>query len=165
MAQPPIPSIREVLLVVIHEQQPKSQGAASLSQGSVLDEAARRLSARHSQDKEEALLTQWGELFRTGILAWGMNLANPNPPHFHVTQRGRQALAGLTRDPSNPAGYLRHLATIAQINTVANSYLTEGLECYVAGLYKAAAVMVGGGGRERHTRPARRHRPEAECPE
>jgi hypothetical protein len=54
------------------------------------------------------------------------------------------ALANLTRDPSNPAGYLRHLASIAALDAVAMSYLVEALECYVAGLYKSAAVMIGG---------------------
>ena len=93
---------------------------------------------------DEAILTQWAELFRTGLLAWGFNLSNPDPPFFHLTERGRAALANLTRDPSNPAGYLRHLASIATIDPIAMSYLTEGLECYVAGLFKAAAVMVGG---------------------
>jgi hypothetical protein len=38
---------------------------------------------------------------------------------------------------------LRHLATTTKLNPIANSYLTEGLDCYVTGLYKAAAVMIG----------------------
>jgi len=132
------------LLSVIQELQPKTQTGVPLSQNGVLGEAARRLGIRNNRDAEQALLTQWGELFRTGLLAWGLNLPNPNPPHFHLTGRGRQALANLTRDPSNPAGYLRHLASIARLSPVANSYLVEGLECYVAGLHKAAAVMIGG---------------------
>jgi hypothetical protein len=33
---------------------------------------------------------------------------------------------------------------VAKVNDVALSYLREGLDCYVAGLYKAAAIMVGG---------------------
>jgi hypothetical protein len=53
-------------------------------------------------------------------------------------------LKNVTRDPSNPVGYLRHLAAVAQLPPVAMSYLTEGLDCYVAGLHKAAAVMIGG---------------------
>jgi len=96
-----------------------------------------------SPEMEEALLTQWGELFRTGLLAWGFNLCNPNPPFFHLTERGKNALANATRDPSNPAGYLRHLGSVAKLNPVSQSYLVEGLDCYVAGLAKAAAVMVG----------------------
>jgi hypothetical protein len=39
---------------------------------------------------------------------------------------------------------MRHLASLAKVNDVAMSYLKEGLDCYVAGHYKAAAVMVGG---------------------
>lgn len=93
---------------------------------------------------EEAILTQWGELFRTGLLAWGLNLSNPNPPFFHLTERGRRALANATRDPSNPAGYLRHLSSMGQIDPIALAYLSEALDCYVAGLFKAGAVMVGG---------------------
>jgi hypothetical protein len=39
---------------------------------------------------------------------------------------------------------LAHLASVAPLNDVAMSCLTEGLDCYVARLFKAAAVMVGG---------------------
>jgi hypothetical protein len=140
MAQPPKPSIREVLLEEIEAQKPKDRTGATLQQSSVLDAAARRLVGYDHQ----AILTQWSELFRTGLIAWGLDLMNPNPPFFHLTERGRHALLHLTRDPSNPAGYLRHLASIATVDPVAMSYLAEGLDCYVAGLFKAAAVMVGG---------------------
>jgi hypothetical protein len=74
----------------------------------------------------------------------GFNLSNPNPPFFHLTERGRNVLKNVTRDPSNPAGYLRHLTSVAQLPPVAMSYLTKGSDCYVAGLHKVAAVMVGG---------------------
>jgi hypothetical protein len=139
MPIPPRLGIREVLLAEIRAQEPKSAMDATLQQSSILDAAARKLTGYDHQ----AILTQWGELFRTGVIAWGLNLSNPNPPFFHLTERGRQALANLTRDPSNPAGYLRHLASIATLDPVSASYLTEGLDCYVAGLFKAAAVMVG----------------------
>lgn len=138
--QPVTPGIREVLLQEIQAQQPKSQIGAPLSQISVLSAAEKRL----GKGNDEAILTQWGELFRTGLLAWGRDLLNPNPPFFHLTDSGRRALAHLTRDPSNPDGYMRHLASMANVNDVALSYLKEGLDCYVHGHYKAAAVMVGG---------------------
>lgn len=139
MAQSPPPSIRELLLAEIKAQEPTGPISASLQQGSILDAVARKVGCGH----DEAILTQWSELFRTGLLAWGLDLSNPNPPFFHLTERGRIALAHLTRDPSNPAGYLRHLASIASLTPVADSYLREGLECYVAGLFKASAVMIG----------------------
>lgn len=144
MPNPPELGIREALLDTIRKE-PKDTGGGPMNRSSVLNAAARALGfpTWGDKDKEEALLTQWNELFRTGLLAWGMNLSNPDPPFFHLTQRGRQALANVTRDPSNPAGYLRHLAGLATISPVTNSYLVEGLECYVAGLFKASAVMVG----------------------
>jgi len=143
MTQPVRPSIREVLLAEIKAQEPTGYSGPTLQQTSVLNAVARTLGANQNLDLEQAILTQWDELFRTGLLAWGLNLSNPNAPFFHLTERGRQALQNVTRDPSNPAGYLRHLASVATLEPVAMSYLAEGLECYVAGLFKAAAVMVG----------------------
>jgi len=144
MAQPVEPIIRELLLAEIKANDPSSPLGGTLQQGSVLRAVATRLGANYDQDLQQAILTQWGNLFRTGLLAWGLNLSNPDPPFFHLTDRGRQALENFTRDPSNPAGYLRHLASVATLDPITLSYLTEALECYVAGLFKAAAVMVGG---------------------
>lgn len=135
--------IRAVLLQVIQEQHPKASTDASLQQGPVLNETQRRLGFVYDLTKEQAILTTWHDLFRTGYLAWGFNICNPDPPFFHVTANGRRALASLSRDPANPDGYLTHLYSIATLQPVTKSYLEEGLECFVAGLYKAAAVMVG----------------------
>lgn len=109
----------------------------------MLPEAAERLGIRHKPDAEEALLTEFGDLFRTGYLTWGMNLANPSPPFCHVTELGRRALKNLSRDSANPDGYLAHLASIAPVSPLALSYLRESLSCFVADLPKAGAVMVG----------------------
>jgi hypothetical protein len=143
MAQAAGPTIREMLIAEIKAQEPTSYLGPTLQQTPVLKAVARKLGANQNPELERAILTQWGELFRTGLLAWGLNLSNPNAPFFHLTERGQQALQNATRDPSNPAGYLRHLASVAALSPGATSYLTEGLECYVAGLFKAAAVMVG----------------------
>lgn len=136
--------IRALMLQVIHDQQPKGPTGAPLLQDEILRETTRRLGITCDIAKEEAILTTWYDLFRTGYLAWGLNIANPNPTFFHLTESGRRTLTSLNRDPGNPDGYLRHLASIAKLNPIAHSYLIEGLECYVYGLYKAAAVMVGG---------------------
>jgi hypothetical protein len=144
MAVPPRPSIREVILTEIVAQTPQDQFGPALNQTSVLNAAARRVGITQNPELEQAILTQWSELFRTGLLAWGLNLSNPSPPFFHLTERGRQALENVTRDPSNPGGYLRHLSSMGRIDSVVLSYLREALDCYVAGLFKAAAVMVGG---------------------
>jgi len=57
MAQPPKPSIREVLLEEIKAQEPKTNTGATLQQSSVLDAAARKLAGYDHQ----AILTQWNE--------------------------------------------------------------------------------------------------------
>lgn len=144
MPRPTATDLRELILTVARDQQPQNRIAASLQQGSVLRAVVERLGQRFDDELEQAILSQWHDLVRTGYFSCGLNLANPNPPFFHFTERGRRALERLSRDPGNPAGYLRHLGAVAKLNPVANSYLTEGLDCFVAGLFKAAAVMVGG---------------------
>lgn len=144
MAQPLGSTIREVLLGEIAANDPKGRsGWPSLQQETVLEEAARKLDATQNPDLQQAVLTEWHDLFRTGLLDWGLDLANPDPPFFHLTERGRNALAAIARDPSNPAGYMRYLSSAATIDPIAMSYLPEGLDCYVDGLFKASAVMVG----------------------
>lgn len=135
--------IRGTLLTVISEKAPRGATDGSLQSSSVLSETARRIGAVHNIELEQALLSQLHDLFRTGYLAWGFNISNPNPPFFHVTTAGRRLLEKLTRDPGNPVGYRAHLYAIATVNDVARSYLEEGVDCYVNGLYKASAVMVG----------------------
>jgi hypothetical protein len=135
--------IRAVLLDVIAGMTKGSPGPG-VQAGTALSNAADRLGIRINPALEQALLTQFHELFRTGYLAWGYNLSNPNPPFFHLTDQGRKTLAQLSGDPGNPAGYLRRIEAVAPINPIARSYLDEALRCYVADLNKAAAVMVGG---------------------
>ena len=135
--------IREVLLTVVQEHERRAPNTGNLQQATVLDEVARRLGVTHTTESHVAVLTLWNDLFRTGYLGWGLDLNNPGPPFFHITERGRQTIERLSRDPGNPAGYARHLASVAKLNAIAQSYLSEGLECFVAGLYKAAAVMLG----------------------
>ena len=110
MAQSVKPNIREVLLNEIKAQEPKGYSGPTLQQNSVLNAVAQKIGTNHNPELELAILTQWSELFRTGLVAWGLNLSNPNPPFFHLTERGQQALQNVSRDPSNPAGYLRHLS-------------------------------------------------------
>jgi hypothetical protein len=143
MAFPNASDIRATLLEIIQRLNP-SHPTQSLQAGPILWEAADQLGIRGQPVAEQALLTEWQNLFRTGYLSWGFNISNPDPPFFHVTQRGQQALAQRARDPSNPSGYLAHLAGVATLNPIAQSYLNESLECYVHGLYKSAAVMIGG---------------------
>lgn len=129
--------VRKVLLEVTEAMQGES---ARL----VLQEAAHRLNVGlNNTTKGQVILTCWSDLFRNGVLAWGLDVANPDPPHFHMTQRGRQALKHLSRDPSNPDGYLAYLESHITLDPVARSYLEEALNTYNTSCFKASAVMVG----------------------
>src|SRR5580704_9800004 len=133
-------NIRELILSEVKAQTPTSQMQQTLQRGSVLNAVRKKLPIGVG---DQAILTEWSDLFRTGLLAWGLNLMNVDPPHFHVTERGHQAITYIARDPANPAAYLRHLDSIAKLPDVAASYLRESLDCYVDGRFKASAVMVG----------------------
>jgi len=143
MPEPAPRDIRELILTVAREQEPKRPIDSSLQVGTLFRGVADQLGLRSSQDLEQDILTQWHDLLRTGYFAWGFNLSNPGSPFFHFTSRGHRAVERLSRDPGNPAGYLRHLTEVAKLNDISHSYLSEGLDCFVAGLYKAAAVMLG----------------------
>ena len=133
--------IRKTLLEIVADL---SKVPNSLPQAAtVLQCASQALSLQGKADLQRSLLTYWHDLFRTGYLAWGGNLANPNPPFFHVTEQGRRALAHLSRDPSNPDGYFHYLASKTTLPPVAESYIREALRTYSADCSKATAVLVG----------------------
>lgn len=133
--------IRRTVLEVIREQ--TSGGEQHLQSGSVLQGVCNRIDVRGDIHAEQAVLTFWHDLFRSGYLAWGYNIINPNPPFCHTTELGRRALEHLSRDPSNPDGYLHHLAARASPNPIAMSYVGEALRCFNSMCFRACAVMIG----------------------
>lgn len=131
--------LRRALLQVVAER----AGSPNLQPASVVNAVAQRVKLGHGIDAEQALLTFWSDLFRSGYIAWGYNLDNANPPFCHITERGRRVLANVSRDPANPAGYIAHLKKGASLNPIAESYLVEALETFNGGHFKSAAVMIG----------------------
>ncbi|MEX2527032.1 MAG: hypothetical protein WEA09_05280 [Gemmatimonadota bacterium] len=133
--------IRRILLEIVAERDGEP---GTLQAGSVLQEAGRRLAdGRLELGQQQALLTAWYDLFCTGLLSWGYNLQNPNPPFVHTTEVGRRTLAHLSRDPYNPDGYLGEIKADIAAYPVAESYLREGVAAFVNGLHRAAAVLCG----------------------
>jgi hypothetical protein len=118
-----------------------------LQSSTVLEAAAQRLGiagiSRHDTERQQALLTFWHDLFRTGYLAWGFDLSNPAPPFCHLTEQGKRALSHVSRDPANPSGYLSSLRSKVTLSEVVNSYVEEALHTWNAGCFKATAVMIG----------------------
>ena len=143
MPSPTPQDVRQILLEEVARARPRTPMDGTLQQSIVLRQVRDRLQIVNNLQAEQLVLSEWYNLFNTGYLAWGHDLSNSNPPFCHVTAKGSGALGALSRDPSNPSGYLAYLASLASLNPIASSYLSEGLECYVAGHYKAAAVMLG----------------------
>jgi hypothetical protein len=70
------------------------RGAGYAQQKPVLDAVAQKYGGnmwtRLDLDLQQAILTCWHDLFREGILSWGYNLDNPDPPFFHFPVRSDQ---------------------------------------------------------------------------
>src|SRR5258708_39140559 len=106
MVTPSPPSIREALLTLVNDFEEKRKGG-NLQEPELLDAAAKLLVPfPGNQDLEQAILTQWQDLFRTGILGRGHSLTTPTGTTCYLTAVGRRTLTNATRDPGNPAGYI-----------------------------------------------------------
>jgi hypothetical protein len=141
-----ITDIRRMLLEIVAEKDAyirKDRSNGSLQQGSILQELQKRVGYSQSIEMQQAILTLWYDLFRNGILSWGFNLSNTDPPHCHVTAHGQRILENLSRDPGNPDGYMAFLKKIANPNLITLSYIEEALRTYNSICFKASAVMVG----------------------
>lgn len=134
--------IRSTILQAIADVAARFGPDGGLQTIAVLSEATKKLAVpgnQLSRDEDQALLTAFYDLFRSGHLSWGFNLANPSPPFFHVTEQGRRTLEHLSRDPANPGGYLAHLTRHATLNPIARAYVEEGLLTYNTNCFRAAA--------------------------
>ncbi|MFC1958507.1 hypothetical protein ACFLV6_01105 [Chloroflexota bacterium] len=84
------------------------------------------------------------ELMIQGVIAPGLNVANPNLPFFHITEYGGKVISEQKYMPHDPTGYLdRFRIEIENADPVITTYLTESLECFVRGNSIASVVMLG----------------------
>ena len=84
------------------------------------------------------------ELVIEGVLAPGLNSANPSLPHFHITQYGHRALAEAEYQPHNRTGYLARIREhLSMPDGTVMAYLDECLETFVRGNLVASTVMLG----------------------
>ena len=78
-----VADMKQTLLDVAKKAVEKGPGYAQ--EAVVLREAAEILQS-HSLKEQQELLTQWHKLFRSGELAWGYDIDNPNAPFFHLVE-------------------------------------------------------------------------------
>jgi len=141
-----IRDIRTMLLEIIAEKDAfirKDPSSGSLQQGSILQELQKRLGWSQPLEVQQGILKSWYDLFRNGILSWGYNLSNTDPPFCHVTAHGQRILENLSRAPGNPDCYMAFLSKNTALNPIALSYIEEALRTYNSTCFKASAVMVG----------------------
>jgi len=80
-----------------------------------------------------------------GVLVPGLNDANQSFPFLRLTEYGKRCVQENQILPHDPDGYLREFhRAIPNVDPTITEYLTEGLQCYLRGLNRAAAVMLGG---------------------
>lgn len=130
--------IREALLNVIDEQE-----NGNLQTVSILRAVKERLELPVTLVRNNWFWPNFTDCLLRGI-SLGGTILRMLPPFCHVTSRGSSALEQLSRDPGNPQGYKEYLKRNSSLPPVAEAYISEALDCYVNGHYKAAAVMLGG---------------------
>lgn len=80
-----------------------------------------------------------------GILIPGLNDSNQGWPFLSLTEYGRRCVQEDRILPHDPDGYLRDFhRDVPNADSTVVAYLTESLQCYVHGLNRAAAIMLGG---------------------
>ena len=95
-------------------------------------------------DPELILEVIWS-LIVQGILVPGLNDANQSWPFLRLTEYGRRCVTEDRILPHDPDGFLtEYRKAVPQADPVIVDYLTEALQCYIYGLNRAAAVMLGG---------------------
>lgn len=94
---------------------------------------------------DAALLNEviWS-LIVQGILVPGLDDANQGWPFLRLTEYGRRCVEEDRILPHDPDGYLREFQKdVPAADPSVSEYLQESLQCYIHGLNKASAVMLG----------------------
>jgi len=100
---------------------------------------------QRSKDRLFTLLMDvFWEFIIQGVIAPGLNPANPNLPWFHLTDYGKEVVATNDFPPHDPTGYLNGFRkSIGNPDPTVEGYLTESLNCFTRGCVVASVVMLG----------------------
>ena len=102
--------------------------------------------SQYLNEQEKNLVREivWS-LIVQGILIPGLNDSNQGWPFLSLTEYGQQCVQEDRILPHDPDGYLRDFhRDVPNADSTVVAYLTESLQCYVHGLNRAAAIMLGG---------------------
>jgi hypothetical protein len=94
---------------------------------------------------DQAILNEviWSLIIQ-GVLVPGLEDSNPTLPFIRLTEYGQRCVAEDRLLPHDPEGYLREFQkAVPGADATILEYLTESLQCYIHGLHRASAVMLG----------------------
>ena len=95
-------------------------------------------------DRSVILEVIWS-LIVQGILVPGLDDSNEGLPFLRLTEYGKCCVKEDRILPHDPDGYLRELQNaIPNADQAVIEYVTESLQCFIHGLNRSAAVMLGG---------------------
>lgn len=94
------------------------------------------------QDLRRYRETVWA-LVIEGVVAIGMDDANPQWPFLSLTEYGEHVVRNRETTPYDTSGYLRAMIDVAPLDDVENRYLIQALVAFRHNLPDASAVMLG----------------------
>lgn len=84
------------------------------------------------------------ELITQGVLGWGLNFYNSEPPFLHISEYGKTVIESSKPQPYDPEGYLKYLRTqVSNVDDIIIAYITEAVQTLRTNNVLSAAVMVG----------------------
>ena len=82
-------------------------------------------------------------LLHEGVIRWGLNRYNLDPPFMSITAYGHTVLAITEPTPYDPDGYLDDIKSKITLDDTSELYLTECIQTFHRGNYLSSAVMLG----------------------
>lgn len=102
--------------------------------------------AQFLAEQEKTLMMEvvWSLIIQ-GILIPGLNDSNQGWPFLRLTEYGSRCVQEDRILPHDPDGFLRDFRReVPNADATVVEYLTESLQCFIHGLHRSAAVMLGG---------------------
>lgn len=91
----------------------------------------------------EHILDFMNSLLHEGVIRWGLNRLNLDPPFMSITAYGCKVLANNEPTPYDPDGYLNDIKSKIALDDTSELYLTECIQTFQRGNYLSSAVMLG----------------------
>ncbi len=100
--------------------------------------------ARLNENEYMLALEVISNLMNEGVLMWGLNPQNPEPPFMSLTSHGKKVIENDEIIPHDPEGYLKDFKEkIPDLDDLILMYLTESIQTFRTNNLLASSVMLG----------------------